>query len=153
MLQRLDRSDPALGDLGDDLEGEVGNEAQGDDLALVVGQERQGGDQLRIERVGCRRRRGVRQLAVDHLGAPGPTAGVVDDTVPGNGEDPTPQVVAIAAEPSEVPRYLEKDLAEQILRLAGALRPQVAQYCRGQLAIDVLRIVADVSSSASREPE
>jgi len=85
------------------------------------------------------------------LGAPGSSAGVVGETVPGNGEDPTPQVVAIAAEPSEVPRYLEKDLAEQILGIAGALRPQVAQHRRGELAIDVLRIVADVSSSASRE--
>jgi hypothetical protein len=153
MLQRLDRSDVSLGDLGDDLEGEVGNEAEGDHLALVVGQERQGGDQLGIEGIGRRRSRGVRQLSVEHLGAPSPTAGVVDDTVPGDGEDPTPQVVAIAAEPTEVASYLEKDLAEQILGIAGALRPQVAQHGRGKVAIDVLRIVADVSSSASRERE
>jgi len=139
MLESLDRPDPSLGDAGHHVEGEIGNEAEGDDLALIVGQERQGGDQLGIERFVGRRRRGV-PVAVDLSRSAGPPAGVVDETVPGDGEHPAPQLVMIASEPREVARHLEEDLAEKIFGIAGALGPQVAQHRRGEVAIDVLGI-------------
>jgi hypothetical protein len=121
MLQRFDRSDLALGDASDLLEGEVGNEAERDHLALIVGQQRQGPDELRIGRVGRQNRGDVGQLTVDDLGPPGPPPGVVDETVPGDGEDPAPQVIPIAPKPRKVPSHLEEDLAEKILGVAGAL--------------------------------
>jgi len=139
MLQGLDRPDLPLGDSGHHVEGEIGDEAEGDDLALIVGQERQGGDQLGIERFVGRRRRGV-PLAVDLSRPAGPPPRVVDETVPGDREHPTPQVVMITAEPREVARHLEEDLAEQILGIASALGPQIAQHRRSEVAIDVLGI-------------
>jgi hypothetical protein len=145
MLQRLDRPELALGDAGDLLEGEVGNEAQRDHLALIVGQPRQGPDELRIERIDWKHRRDVGQLAVDDLGPPRPAPGVIDEAVPGNGEDPAPQIVTIAPKPREVARHLEEHLAEQVFGIAGALGPQIPQHRGGELAIGVLGIEPDVS--------
>ena len=140
MLQRLDRAGRSLGDLGDVVEGEVGDEAERDHLALVVGQEGEGSDEIGIERFGGRMSRDVRQLAVERLGPSRPAPAVVDEAVAGNREDPTPQVVAIAAEPGEVAGHLEEHLAEQVLGVRDPLAAEVAQHGRGQLPVGIPRV-------------
>src|SRR5436190_6520398 len=134
VLQRLRGAHGSSRHRGDGFERQVGHEAQGDHLALVGGERRDCREQVGIDRFG--RRRYERGVAGPGAVASEDAASLVDNLVVGDGEHPSAQRVVVAVEAIEPSRDRKEYVAEQLVTVGDAARPQVTEHRRGEGAED-----------------